>query len=539
MMKLLCVLLLAACGQAQTVEGSVINSVTGTGIAGVTVSLSSASGRQGYPNTTDALGHFIFENVKSGLYRFNSLPSPFFVTESPAPRMLQITAGADPVKLAVRLTPLPTISGRVVDSKGDGVAKAQLELWPRGGGQGVETTNAEGKFELHLPPGRYIFSVRPPVGLKPPDPDPGDTRPLVWTQTFYPGVILPDAASKIMLRPGDTRDIELKLAAVPAHAIHGVLLKPDGTGAPDVKIFLGEDPQAEPEYRTQSNSDGSFEFPAVVDREWSIDAEQESDGVILRAAQWIEMSGHDIEGFKLTLNPPFKVQGRVVMETAEGAPLPEPLSVSLVPHLGRIHKESGMANSMLQPATYAEPMPGLPGTETMLVRAYLFGLDTDGAIPATINADGTFKIENVYPGGYRIVATPPRPPFYLAEVRLGATDIGAAERELSSGAAPIMVVYKTNGGSVRGTVEKCGSGAVLLVPADTAGQGLGFIHSVRCDSNDRYEMRAVRPGDYYALAFAGTGPVPTLDSGLLNQATKVTVRPGETSLEDLRAIPAY
>jgi hypothetical protein len=52
---------------------------------------------------------------------------------------------------------------------------------------------------------------------------------------------------------------------------------------------------------------------------------------------------------------------------------------------------------------------------------------------------------------------------------------------------------------------------------------------------------AWRPGEYYALAFAGNGPVPVLDEALLNEAVKVTVRAGEASLADVRTItkPVY
>jgi len=52
---------------------------------------------------------------------------------------------------------------------------------------------------------------------------------------------------------------------------------------------------------------------------------------------------------------------------------------------------------------------------------------------------------------------------------------------------------------------------------------------------------AWRPGEYYALALAGNGPVPVLDEALLNEAVKVTVRAGEASLADVRTItkPVY
>lgn len=70
-----------------------------------------------------------------------------------------------------------------------------------------------------------------------------------------------------------------------------------------------------------------------------------------------------------------------------------------------------------------------------------------------------------------------------------------------------------------------------------------------CDSDDHYAVSGVRPGECYALAITGDGPMAglaamltaTVSGGLLNQATNVTVRPGETSSADLRAItrPAY
>ena len=75
--------------------------------------------------------------------------------------------------------------------------------------------------------------------------------------------------------------------------------------------------------------------------------------------------------------------------------------------------------------------------------------------------------------------------------------------------------------SVRNTVER----------KTAARQGM------QCDSNDRYGIAGVRPGEYYALAFAGNGPLPVLDRSLLNQASRVTVRAGEVSSADLRAIP--
>jgi hypothetical protein len=154
-------------------------------------------------------------------------------------------------------------------------------------------------------------------------------------------------------------------------------------------------------------------------------------------------------------------------------------------------------------------------------------------------------VENVYAGAYRIIAMNPPTGYYLDSVRVGEAEQSTPEVELSSGAVPLTLVYKTTGGTVRGTAEKCTAGGVVLVPQDPGLRRPGFLYSKPCDANDRYEIGTVRPGEYYVLALPGDAPDPwfraSLNDTILNQAAKVTVHAGETSSLDLRAIaqPRY
>ena len=63
-----------------------------------------------------------------------------------------------------------------------------------------------------------------------------------------------------------------------------------------------------------------------------------------------------------------------------------------------------------------------------------------------------------------------------------------------------------------------------------------YLRVTDCDSADRYDFQAVRPGDYYLVAVPSGMRVDfgKLDYGLLNQAGRVTVRTGEASSADLR-----
>jgi hypothetical protein len=159
------------------------------------------------------------------------------------------------------------------------------------------------------------------------------------------------------------------------------------------------------------------------------------------------------------------------------------------------------------------------------------------------DADGGFRLEHVYPGAYRLFVSD-LPAYYLDAVRLDEADLPGPEVELSSGAVSIVLVYKADGGTVRGAVEKCASGGVVLVPQDPAMRPW-FTHAARCDPNGRYEINDVRPGNYYALASPADAPspfwAPRFPNGILNQATSITVRAGEASSADLRAItlPVY
>lgn len=82
---------LTACAAAQTVEGTVVDSLTGNGIAAVRVVLRPPiSEETHYVATTDSLGHFAFEGVKTGSYQFDCT-SPGYSSSEPAGRQVQVS----------------------------------------------------------------------------------------------------------------------------------------------------------------------------------------------------------------------------------------------------------------------------------------------------------------------------------------------------------------------------------------------------------------------------------------------------------------
>jgi hypothetical protein len=96
------------------------------------------------------------------------------------------------------------------------------------------------------------------------------------------------------------------------------------------------------------------------------------------------------------------------------------------------------------------------------------------------------------------------------------------------------MIYKTGGGSVRGTVEH-GANAMVLLMADatpTARTGI----SEQCDADGGFLIRNVPPGEYTAVALQGLGTITSPEIlGLLTASGKrIEIDTGAAAQLDLR-----
>jgi hypothetical protein len=342
-MRFCLVILCSACASAQALEGTLINSITGGGIGSVKVEIVQDSDTI-RTCLTDQNGHFSVDDLNDGPYiaRYATADYTRGVGSRPSlsmqgARMVQefkVIAGADTVKLEAHMTPLAKLTVHVVDGRGDAVPHARVIV--RGPGLlSSGPADANGKYTLQqfAFPGAYKLAAFPTRDMKAPDPEPDSDGVLGWTRIFYPGVTSPEAATNLIVRPGETREVELRLVALPAHAVRGILLKPDGTPAAKVAINLGETPFVGM-WSAQSKADGTFECFPVSDGDWILSAKIESDGVSFQATESIQMRGRDINGVKIYLSAPFTVSGRVLIETPQGMVAPAMPNMVMLSELG-------------------------------------------------------------------------------------------------------------------------------------------------------------------------------------------------------------
>jgi 5-hydroxyisourate hydrolase-like protein (transthyretin family) len=524
---------LSAQNPTQPVDGHVINAATGAGIPGVAVSLIPAGGTQAkaaYSSTTDPQGRFHIEAAKDGAYTAAYKAPGFF----PIPNIIganspafQLTGGSDPVRLEVKMQPMGTLSGRVLDAADKPVPGATIWMhWETSqcqmpiciGFSHQAKTNDKGEYSVASfeVPGAWLVSATPPLSW--PQPESTDDRRLGWAQTYYPGVIDPQLATRVVT--GGDLLLDIKLAAVPVHRIRGLVLDLNGDPAPKVTVTLTKGVDA-PALVHDTNADGVFEFDAVPDDEWRVFAKVKQNSLTLWASEELNLRDHDLENVELRLTAPFSIRGQVVMEVPEGT-------------------AAGLPNAL----------PKASGGVTLALNAGGRPAEVPGTLLQLGEADstGNFTVQNVYPGPYLIIAAPPPSKYYLESVRLGDRDAIATDVSILSGAQPLTVTYKPGGGSVRGTVggnagpgvDACGGGEVVLVPRDPARRRAGFIHRTTCSQNGAFEIPNVRPGEYYGFAIAGSDPTPwfatTLDDRLLQQASSVSVRANESTSAEIRII---
>ena len=487
--RLLLVLLWVGCAVAQTVRGSVVNSATGAGIPGVKVDLL-WSGDPAYNTTTDAQGRFLFEHVQAGAYTVQYgadgyEPVGTFVHD---PMLYRATAG-NTLEITGHMLPMGHLAGRVLDPAGKPVPKAMVEVQ----GPGIQMNFAaddQGRFDFHKLsfPGSYTISAIPPAGYPAPDRVPDDDRTFAWTRTWYPG--------GIFLSPGaSVENLDIKLKAVPAHEIRGVLAQPDGKAAAGVEVTLSS---ARGLLRAKTAEDGAFHF-LVPDGDWRLSAESAK----LRANQSVTMAGRDRE-VKLPLDAPIAVTLRAAVETSPDKPAPK---------------------FMPRPATLASVDPS--------------GLVLTGdRIFARPQGDGGFELTAVYPRSYEVGGIAP-PGYYLDSVRLGENSVPGRVVELTAGAV-VTLVYRADGATLRGQVENCAGGGVLLVAQDPSRRHFDENGRTACDTSGRYEIAAVRLGAYYVIAVAKAQSnffwAAEWDEAMANQATGVTLHANETVTLDLRAV---
>jgi hypothetical protein len=490
------VLMFAALCVAQTtgsVEGTVVDRVTGAGIPGASVTFYIRT-QQGaiVDTTTDASGDFRIFGMKPGSYEVRFEKDGYHFGNKIPPQPYAVGQSGDPVRIRLEMTRMVTLSGRVLDANGNPMPEGEVKVINRG----TVPVAADGTFTIKdLDPGSYTLTAVPKATRVP-----EGSRAPVATPAPEPLVIRGDA---------DVSGYEIRLETAEVYRVSGVVLDEAGNPKPKVLVqllpriqsgtraigggdfmtFVGPGPSVGPvEARVISAEDGSFEFPAVRSGEWQLatglagQIQVDSSTFINtfhNGAAGVIVGNHSVENLQIRQVPTFKMSAKI--DWGDSTPI-RVVGISLASTDGR---------------------------SAALIR------------PLAIDPNGTLSFPAVTPGEY-LVLPQSGPGFYPVSVLLGGQEVLGKTVDLFPGSA-LRVTYKAAPGSVHGTVANSDGTTVFLIPDNVQTMAFGRLVTPRADGT--FDMIGVPPGDYFAAALVWPqGLIPRIDEKWIAKIAEIGTR---------------
>jgi hypothetical protein len=531
-----------------TVEGVVIKMGSGEPIAGATVQLHSEKSPEPeqtrtlpvpmYTATTTQDGKFAFTNVAPARYRLIATRSGGYVPAEYGQRSptsegipFDITAGQRMGNIQLAMAATGSISGRIYDRNGEPVGRAQVQalraIYKDGRRamtivQTVES-NDRGEYRLFwLTPGRYYVSAKPDIAefplRLPGTPRSGmqmireparfgnyeqASNPVITTRrtktgetveetyrpVYYPGVLESQEASPIPLDAGMTVggvDVSLGAGLVQVHHIRGTMISAtNGQPVPNASVaavpLTSEPLVAIPSGPTNSN--GSFDVSGLTPGSYALVATAAGSQVArlfqadtLSGISSIEVGSADIENLSLIAAAPFKLSGRFTIEGHSRSGVDPKM------------QNFGINSFVREPALVGTPPTG----------PYYNGASRD---------DGSFILDGVHQGTFRVVLRGVPKDAYVKSIRFGNADV--LDRGLQIDGPPqntLDIVIGAQAGRVSGSVvgsrqDPLPNRTVVLVPDVRLRHRTDLYKTASTDNSGQFRIQGVAPGDYVLFAW--------------------------------------
>ncbi len=468
-----------------SVAGVVVKSTTGEGIKRLTVQLIPlGGGQQAYSTFTENNGYFIIRDIAPGRYAINASGNGYRQQASGKGKgntqvgILDLAPGKNVSGIAFRLVPPGVITGTVYDEDGEPVTSAQVQVLRVSGsgthrqigGAGSQKTNDLGEYRIWgLEAGQYFVAAT----YQPPQTNPDQQMDEVYLPTFHPSTADTSQATIVEVQPGaEVSGIDVDLRQAHAVMVRGrVMVDGPVKSLRGVHVSLAPRVAAEGGYSfsdfgapVQSDS-GDFEIRGVPPGSYDLSGTWNDGKRQLYGRVPVEVGSANLDGVTVVLGSPITLVGRFRVEGSD------PFDFT---RLGLL----------LQPLD-----------------------NTRGGGSSQLKADGTFVVENVYDGNYRLRVLGFPVPYYVKSAREGGSDVLESGLTISRSQPPsrLEIVLSPDGGRVDGTVSKEHnpvSGAwVVLVPDPPHRDREEMYGMTTTDASGRFSLLGLSPGDFELFAW--------------------------------------
>jgi hypothetical protein len=451
---------------------------------------------------------------------------------------INLAPGEHRTDIQITAQSISRISGTVVDGSGKPligarvVAMVPVYIGGRRELQRLEaaTTDINGKYRFpNLDPGLYYLRVSPlndaaveSLFINPAlyDQTASDRRvpvsrdPEGYPTVYYPGGSL-ELAQPILLGNGQkTDDLTVTVNKVRTSRVRGRIL--EGTAIRDARVMLlPVDSSVDSNWsRVFDSRDGTFDFRAVQPGAYDLMAITMGRSPVLGGRMRVEIRGGETYSFDLQVLPGAEIKGRMTVAGADSEANLSSLSVSLQP-------------KPLGPIDLVVSHPNIPNL----------------AVGATVEANGSFTLQNVLPWDYRVVVTPVARTYVKSAVLDNQDALDRGIRLLEGGQRKLDIVLGTDTGRLDGRTldEKAqnASGArVVLVPESRHRRDLYF--AVSSSVTGRFQLD-VPPGRYKVFAWDGPPEGAWVDPDFIKlyemQGVSVNIGSEASEYVEIKVIP--
>jgi hypothetical protein len=475
--------------------------------------------------TTDAQGRFVINGLDAAPYRLTVAANAYARQEygqrsfgapgSP----INVAAGQAVKDIVIRLTPAGYVTGRVSDDAGMPAIGVNVQLLratfsPQGQrtfqSAGQTRTNDRGEYRLFwVTPGRYYLNANM-TGLARPVEigGAGDSPNGVsenYAAMYYPGVADIKDASIIEVQPAaELGAIDFAVPRQQLHRIRGrVIDSSTGQRPTGATLSLSSRSMTGGGFTSSgmagyNSADGTFELRNVAPGTYIVSAQIPDPnqpnanpfGAVGRptGTQPVTVGTSDVDGVVLNIVAPAPISGRLFVDGQDLSAVTGIRSVRI------------QLNSL-------ENLGIGPGNQSPQFQA--------------VNDDGTFRLNNVMPGQYRVTAVALPAGFYLKDARFDQNDVLSKPLQFSGPVSSTLdVLVSPKAGQLDGTVtngrqEPAAGIQAVLIPAQRDRTEL--YKTSTTDQSGHFSIRGIPPGEYKIFAWENLEQFAYFDSDLMQR----------------------
>lgn len=479
----------ASLGQSGGDGASIVVTIRETGTGEHAIGFRVAAESQVSPGTgASASGvdpaFYELKHLKAGRYRL--VVTGFFPSGFRAEIERPVTlVNGQRLTLEVHVPTPGTISGRILQEDGSGARGVRVSLFDKvySAGEvhlrhiGEANTDESGIYRIGgIPTGRTLI-VRADASMG---------RAQAPADTYFPGVLSPDAAEEIVLNAGQTRTgVDIRRVNQPVYCIDGFVESGPGIDALSWEVsraVADNDPLAYSPQELPASGETlqKFEICGLHNGRYYVGVQTKNvNGRPLKFPTWSEGSvvvrGGDVHGIRLTSSSPVTISG----ETLWDAESLTPLSAKVMIHLQGTYRNAGFTVTHRDidiPRSFSMQASVLP-------EDYI--LDT-----VMISSGASAYVSKVIWNG--------------EELRRNRVSLGG-----ETGGASIRVFAQADGGAITIRVvdakgKPYSSAFVSIIPATPLSEGdlAAKLIFGRSDQNGTFSAHSIPPGRYRVLPIA-------------------------------------